>query len=83
MKYTDMQKEVLKALSEAMHTVDETQEAIHKVYTETGYVIDTHTAVAASVYDKYLNEIRIPKDCYRVNCQPLQICGKAYSKPFR
>lgn len=35
-------------------TVDKTMAAIHKVYTEFGYVIDTHTAVAASVYDKYL-----------------------------
>ena len=34
-------------------TVDETAAAIHKVYSETGYVIDTHTAVAVSVYDKY------------------------------
>ena len=35
-------------------TVDETMSAIHKVYTDTGYVMDTHTAVAASVYAKYL-----------------------------
>jgi threonine synthase len=37
-------------------TVDETMAAIHKEYIESGYVIDTHTAVAASVYDKYLNK---------------------------
>ena len=36
-------------------TVDETMTAIHKVYIETGYVMDTHTAVAASVYAKYLD----------------------------
>ena len=35
-------------------TVDETMAAIHKVYTENGYVIDTHTAVATSVYGKYI-----------------------------
>jgi threonine synthase len=34
----------------------ETREAIHKVYSENGYVIDTHTAVAASVYHAYLKE---------------------------
>lgn len=39
-------------------TVDETKAAINKIYTETGYVMDTHTAVAASVYDKYLEEER-------------------------
>lgn len=31
----------------------ETGEAIKKLYEDTGYVIDTHTAVAAGVYDKY------------------------------
>jgi threonine synthase len=35
---------------------EETKEAIHKVYSENEYVIDTHTAVAASVYDKYTKE---------------------------
>lgn len=31
----------------------ETAETIKKLYEDTGYVIDTHTAVAASVYNKY------------------------------
>ena len=35
---------------------DETKEVISKVYSENEYVIDTHTAVAASVYDKYTKE---------------------------
>jgi threonine synthase len=35
---------------------DETRTAINKVYKENGYVIDTHTAVAASVYYGYVNE---------------------------
>ncbi|HHV11205.1 MAG TPA: threonine synthase [Clostridiales bacterium] len=35
---------------------EETREAIHRTYTENNYVIDTHTAVAASVYDKYIKE---------------------------
>lgn len=34
----------------------ETGEAIKKLYEDTGYVIDTHTAVAAGVYDKYKKE---------------------------
>ena len=32
---------------------DDTAAAIKKIYDDTGYVIDTHTAVAASVYSKY------------------------------
>ncbi len=35
---------------------EETSEIIKKIYEETGYVIDTHTAVAAVVYDKYTRE---------------------------
>jgi threonine synthase len=34
-------------------TEEETAQAIKKVYLESGYVIDPHTAVAAFVYDKY------------------------------
>jgi threonine synthase len=37
-------------------TEAETREAIYNVYQEGGYVIDTHTAVAASVYYSYLKE---------------------------
>jgi threonine synthase len=32
---------------------DETAQTIKSLYKKTGYVIDTHTAVAASVYEKY------------------------------
>ncbi len=35
---------------------EETASIIKKIYEETGYVIDTHTAVAAVVYDKYIKE---------------------------
>ena len=35
---------------------EETAETIRRIYEECGYVIDTHTAVAASVYDKYRKE---------------------------
>ena len=34
----------------------ETAETIKNLYEDCGYVIDTHTAVAASVYDKYVKE---------------------------
>ena len=34
----------------------ETAETIKDLYEDCGYVIDTHTAVAASVYEKYVNE---------------------------
>ena len=34
----------------------DTAAAIKKLYTDTGYVIDTHTAVASSVYGKYVSE---------------------------
>lgn len=37
-------------------TDDETIESIGKLYGETGYVMDTHTAVAYSVYKKYQSE---------------------------
>ncbi|MBQ8822050.1 MAG: threonine synthase [Lachnospiraceae bacterium] len=37
-------------------TEAETAETIHALYEDCGYVIDTHTAVAATVYDKYVKE---------------------------
>lgn len=36
----------------------ETAEAIKNLYRNTGYVIDTHTAVAASVYKKYVADTK-------------------------
>lgn len=35
---------------------EETAEKIRQLYENTGYVIDTHTAVAAEVYEKYVKE---------------------------
>lgn len=35
---------------------EETSAVIREIYEETGYIIDTHTAVAASVYKKYQKE---------------------------
>jgi len=37
-------------------STEETRKAINQVYSESGYVIDTHTAVAASVYHRYTKE---------------------------
>ena len=34
-------------------TEEQVKQTIHDLYTDTGYVIDTHTAVAASVYNEY------------------------------
>lgn len=35
---------------------EETAEEIHALYEKTGYIIDTHTAVASGVYHKYLKD---------------------------
>ncbi len=37
-------------------TEQETSDEIKRVYEDTGYVLDTHTAVASCVYQKYLKE---------------------------
>lgn len=37
-------------------TEEETAATIRRLYDDCGYVIDTHTAVAASVYGKYVEE---------------------------
>lgn len=37
-------------------TVEETNEAIGKMYRENGYLMDTHTAVAYKVYEDYVRE---------------------------
>lgn len=39
-------------------TEAETAETIHQLYDQTGYIIDTHTAVAAAVYNKYKEETK-------------------------
>ena len=49
------------------------QQMIKKLYEDTGYVIDTHTAVAAGVYDKYrkdTGDTDKDSDCYQ---QPVHI----------
>jgi threonine synthase len=50
---TDVMRERLGDFSGGFATEAETAAAIARVYREHGYVIDPHTAVAASVYEKY------------------------------
>lgn len=40
---------------------EETARTIHDLYEETGYVIDTHTAVASAVYKKYVADTKDTK----------------------
>ncbi len=53
---TESMKEKLDSFIGGWATTEETREAIHKVYSESGYVMDTHTAVAESVYNKYISQ---------------------------
>jgi len=55
---TESMKAKLDSFIGGWATEEETREAIEKVYHENGYVIDTHTAVAASVYDRYVQETK-------------------------
>lgn len=50
---TSEMKEELKDFYGNYATEAEDTSTIKKIYEDTGYVIDTHTAVAAAVYDKY------------------------------
>lgn len=42
---------------------EQTKDTIHKIFEETGYVLDTHTAVAAHVCDVYRKESGDQKKC--------------------
>jgi threonine synthase len=53
---TDSMKANLEDFIGGWASEEETSEAIHRQYQENGYVIDTHTAVAASVYYRYAQE---------------------------
>ncbi len=53
---TDSMKEKLHGFIGGWASETETREAILKVYQDNQYVIDTHTAVAASVYERYLTD---------------------------
>lgn len=53
---TEKMKESLNDFYGGYGTEQETAETIRTLYEKTGYVIDTHTAVAACVYHKYMKE---------------------------
>ena len=49
-------KEQLKDIYGKYTSEQETASVIKKLYDDTGYIIDTHTAVAAGVYAKYVKD---------------------------
>ncbi len=51
---TEEMKHQLEGYSGGFASEEETSAKIKELYEKTGYVIDTHTAVAAVVYDKYV-----------------------------
>ena len=53
---TDAMRENLKDFYGNYSSEQETAEEIKALYEDTGYVIDTHTAVASSVYKKYVKD---------------------------
>lgn len=55
---TEEMKEKLESYSGGFASEQETSEKIKSLYEKTGYVIDTHTAVAAVVYDKYVQKFK-------------------------
>ena len=53
---TDEMREQMKDFYGNYASEEETAEAIRSMYEKTGYVMDTHTAVASSVYGKYVKD---------------------------
>lgn len=53
---TEEMKQQLKDFYGNFGTEQETADIIKRIYKDTGYIIDTHTGVAAVVYDKYKKE---------------------------
>ena len=53
---TDSMRKALDCFYGGFATEEETAVAIKKLFDSTGYLIDTHTAVASSVYGKYVEE---------------------------
>ena len=57
---TPEMKEALKDFYGNYTDEQETARVIRELYRKTGYIIDTHTAVAKGVYDKYVAETKDP-----------------------
>lgn len=60
---TPEMKERLADFAGGFATEEETKDAIHTTYERTGYVMDTHTAVASSVCAKYRKDSGDQKKC--------------------
>ncbi len=60
---TDAMKEKLSVFYGGYATEKETAACIKEIYDAAGYVIDTHTAVAACVYEKYRDETNDSTPC--------------------
>ncbi len=60
---TDEMKAKLSDFEAGFSTEKETADVIHEVYQKTGYVIDTHTAVAAHVCGQYKKKTSDEKKC--------------------
>lgn len=55
---TDEMREQMKDFYGNYASEEETAAAIKKIYEQTGYIMDTHTAVAESVYEKYMADTK-------------------------
>lgn len=53
---TDLMREYMTDFRGGYATQEECAEVIKKVFDDTGYMMDTHTGVAAAVYNKYMAE---------------------------
>lgn len=60
---TEKMREGLSDFAAGYTDEEQTKERIRKVYKRTGYVIDTHTAVASHVCDRYKNDSGDTKKC--------------------
>ncbi|MGN0466785.1 MAG: threonine synthase [Lachnospiraceae bacterium] len=60
-KITDEMKKELTDFYGGYASEEETAQVIKEIYDKTGYIIDTHTAVAAKVYKKYREETKDEK----------------------
>ena len=60
-------------------TEEQVAKTIHDIYEDTGYVMDTHTAVAATVYKAYREDSKDDrKDSNSIHSKSIQICRKRY-----
>ena len=55
---TEAMKQFMKDFKGGFATEEENKAAIKKIFTENGYLLDTHTGVAAAVYEQYQEETK-------------------------